>query len=73
MKADLSKEDEIQSVIAQSAEWMRGLDATSLNARIQLSGRFEYFRSSDLDTVFAINVQANFIFAREVCLPRAAD
>lgn len=65
LKADLSKEDEIQSVIAQSAEWMKGLDTMCLNAGIQLSGKLEDFRTSDWDKVFAINVRANFIFARE--------
>lgn len=64
-KADLSKEDEIQSVIAQAAEWMKGLDTLCLNAGIQLAGKLEDFSTSDWDKVFAINVRANFIFARE--------
>jgi len=64
-RADLLKEDEIKAAIEQSAAWMEGLDTLCLNAGIQLSGKLEAFSTSDWDKVFAINVRANFIFARE--------
>ncbi|MCZ7451348.1 SDR family NAD(P)-dependent oxidoreductase [Agrobacterium rhizogenes] len=65
IKADLSKEDEIEAAISQSVDWMGGLDTLCLNAGIQLSGKLEEFTTSNWDKVFAINVRANFIFARE--------
>lgn len=65
IKADISKEDEIEAAISRSVDWMGGLDTLCLNAGIQLSGKFEEFTTSNWDKVFAINVRANFIFARE--------
>ncbi|MGP4753959.1 SDR family NAD(P)-dependent oxidoreductase [Agrobacterium pusense] len=65
IKADLSKEDEIKVAISRSVDWMGGLDTLCLNAGIQLSGKLEEFTTSNWDKVFAINVRANFIFARE--------
>lgn len=65
IKADLSKEDEIKAAISRSVDWMGGLDTLCLNAGIQLSGKLEEFTTSNWDKVFAINVRANFIFARE--------
>ena len=64
-RADISQEEEIRSVVAQSATWMGGIDTLCLNAGIQLSGRLEDVSTSDWDKVFAINVRANFVFARE--------
>lgn len=64
-RADISHEEEIKSVVAQSAAWMKGMDTLCLNAGIQLSGKLENFSTSDWDKVFTINVRANFIFARE--------
>jgi dihydroanticapsin dehydrogenase len=64
-RADISREEEIKSVVAQSAAWMKGMDTLCLNAGIQLSGKLENFSTSDWDKVFTINVRANFIFARE--------
>jgi NAD(P)-dependent dehydrogenase (short-subunit alcohol dehydrogenase family) len=65
IKADISKEDEIEAAISRSVDWMGGLDTLCLNAGIQLSGKLEEFTTSNWDKVFAINVRANFIFARE--------
>jgi NAD(P)-dependent dehydrogenase (short-subunit alcohol dehydrogenase family) len=65
IRADLSLEGEIKDAIAKSVEWMSGLDTLCLNAGVQLSGKLEDFSTSDWDKVFAINVRANFIFARE--------
>lgn len=65
LKADVSHEEEIKSVVAQSAAWMKGIDTLCLNAGIQLSGKLDDFSTSDWDKVFAINVRANFILARE--------
>ncbi|MET4691009.1 SDR family NAD(P)-dependent oxidoreductase [Sinorhizobium fredii] len=64
-KADISQEEEIKAVIAQSVGWMKGMDTLCLNAGIQLSGKVEDFSTSNWDKVFTINVRANFIFARE--------
>lgn len=64
-KADVSHEEEISAVVAQSAAWMKGVDTLCLNAGIQLSGKLEDFSASDWDKVFAINVRANFLFVRE--------
>ena len=65
IKADISREDEIEAAISRSVDWMGGLDTLCLNAGIQLSGKLEEFTTSNWDKVFAINVRANFIFARE--------
>jgi NAD(P)-dependent dehydrogenase (short-subunit alcohol dehydrogenase family) len=65
IKADISKEDEIEAAISRSVDWMGGLDTLCRNAGIQLSGKLEEFTTSNWDKVFAINVRANFIFARE--------
>lgn len=65
LRADISQEGEIKSVVAQSAAWMKGMDTLCLNAGIQLSGKLEDFSTGDWDKVFAINVRANFILARE--------
>jgi NAD(P)-dependent dehydrogenase (short-subunit alcohol dehydrogenase family) len=65
IKADISNEEQIKAAIEKAAGWMGGISTLCLNAGIQLSGKAESFATADWDKVFAINVRANFIFARE--------
>ncbi len=68
-RADLSREDEIRAVVADATGWMGALDTLCLNAGVQISGKVESFTTANWEKTFAINVTANFIFAREA-LPR---
>ena len=64
--ADVSKEDEVERMVAETVELLGGIDVLVNNAGIQISCASEELSSADFDKVLAVNLRGAFLCAREV-------
>jgi glucose 1-dehydrogenase len=63
--ADVSNEDEVARMIADTVEQLGGIDVLVNNAGIQISRPSEELSSADFDKVLAVNLRGSFLCARE--------
>jgi glucose 1-dehydrogenase len=63
--ADVSKEDEVERMIADTVEQLGGIDVLVNNAGIQISRPSDELSSEDFDKVLAVNLRGAFLCARE--------
>jgi glucose 1-dehydrogenase len=64
--ADVSKEGEVERMVAETVEQLGGIDVLVNNAGIQISCASEELSSADFDKVLAVNLRGAFLCAREV-------
>jgi glucose 1-dehydrogenase len=64
--ADVSKEDEVEAMVAQSIDELGGIDVLVNNAGIQVSRPSHELSSAEFDRVLAVNLRGAFLCAREV-------
>jgi glucose 1-dehydrogenase len=63
--ADVSNEDEVRRMVADTVEQLGGIDVLVNNAGIQISRPSEELSSADFDKVLAVNLRGAFLCARE--------
>jgi glucose 1-dehydrogenase len=63
--ADVSNEDEVARMVAQTVEKLGGIDVLVSNAGIQISRPSHELSSADFDRVLAVNLRGAFLCARE--------
>lgn len=63
--ADVSDEDEVTRMIAETIEELGGIDVLVNNAGIQVSRPSHELSSADFDKVLAVNLRGSFLCARE--------
>jgi glucose 1-dehydrogenase len=63
--ADVSNEDEVERMVAQTIEELGGIDVLVNNAGIQISRPSHELSSADFDKVLAVNLRGAFLCARE--------
>jgi glucose 1-dehydrogenase len=63
--ADVSSEDEVTRMVAETVEQLGGIDVLVNNAGIQISRPSEELSSADFDKVLAVNLRGSFLCARE--------
>jgi glucose 1-dehydrogenase len=63
--ADVSNEDEVRRMVADTVEQLAGIDVLVNNAGIQISRPSEELSSADFDKVLAVNLRGAFLCARE--------
>jgi glucose 1-dehydrogenase len=63
--ADVSNEDEVVRMVAETVEQLGGIDVLVNNAGIQISRPSEDLSSADFDKVLAVNLRGSFLCARE--------
>jgi glucose 1-dehydrogenase len=63
--ADVSQEDEVARMVAETVEQLGGVDVLVNNAGIQISRPSEELSSADFDRVLAVNLRGAFLCARE--------
>jgi glucose 1-dehydrogenase len=63
--ADVSSEDEVERMIADTVEQLGGIDVLVNNAGIQISRPSDELSSADFDKVLAVNLRGAFLCARE--------
>jgi glucose 1-dehydrogenase len=65
VKADVSNEDEVVSMVADTIDQLGGVDVLINNAGIQISRPSDQLSSADFDKVLAVNLRGSFLCARE--------
>jgi glucose 1-dehydrogenase len=63
--ADVSNEDEVARMVAQTVDELGGIDILVNNAGIQISRPSHELSSADFDKVLAVNLRGAFLCARE--------
>jgi glucose 1-dehydrogenase len=63
--ADVSREDEVARMVAETVEELGGIDVLVNNAGIQVSRPSHELSSEDFDKVLAVNLRGAFLCARE--------
>ena len=63
--ADVSQEDEVVRMVAETIRELGGIDVLVNNAGIQISRPSEELSSADFDKVLAVNLRGAFVCARE--------
>lgn len=63
--ADVSNEDEVARMVAETIEELGGIDVLVNNAGIQISRPSHELSSADFDKVLAVNLRGSFLSARE--------
>jgi glucose 1-dehydrogenase len=63
--ADVSNEDEVERMVAQTVEQLGGIDVLVNNAGIQISRPSHELSQADFDKVLAVNLRGAFLCARE--------
>ena len=63
--ADVSDEDEVARMVAETIEQLGGIDVLVNNAGIQISSPSHELSSADFDKVLAVNLRGSFLCARE--------
>ena len=63
--ADVSNEDEVVRMVAETVEQLGGIDVLVNNAGIQISRPSEELSSADFDKVLAVNLRGAFLCSRE--------
>lgn len=65
VKADVSNENEVVSMVADTIDQLGGVDVLINNAGIQISRPSDQLSSADFDKVLAVNLRGSFLCARE--------
>lgn len=65
VKADVSKEDEVRRMVAETVQELGGLDILINNAGIQLAADSHEMETQAFDRVLAVNLRGAFIAAQE--------
>jgi glucose 1-dehydrogenase len=65
VQGDVSKEEDVESMVGAAIEGLGGLDVLVNNAGIQISRPSDELSSSDFDKVIAVNLRGSFLCARE--------
>lgn len=65
VEADVSDEDQVARMFAQTIEHFGGVDILINNAGIQLSGESHEISAHDFDTVLAVNLRGSFLCAQQ--------
>jgi glucose 1-dehydrogenase len=65
VQGDVSREDDVARMVAQTVSELGGLDILINNAGIQISRHSEDLSSDDFDKVLAVNLRGAFLCARE--------
>jgi glucose 1-dehydrogenase len=65
VRADVSNEDEVVAMVAETIEKLGGIDVLVSNAGIQISRPSHELSSEDFDKVLAVNLRGSFLCARE--------
>jgi glucose 1-dehydrogenase len=65
VRGDVSNEDDVVRMVAESVEGLGGIDILVNNAGIQISRPTEELSSADFDRVLAVNLRGSFMCARE--------
>jgi glucose 1-dehydrogenase len=70
---DVSKEDDVVTMVRDAADGLGGIDVLVNNAGIQISRPSEELSSADFDRVLAVNLRGSFLCAREAIRHFLAD
>jgi len=65
VQGDVSKEEDVVSMVGATVDGLGGLDVLVNNAGIQISRPSDELSSSDFDKVIAVNLRGSFLCARE--------
>ena len=65
VQGDVSNEDDVVRMVAETVEGLGGIDILVNNAGIQISRPTEELSSADFDRVLAVNLRGSFLCARE--------
>lgn len=65
VQGDVSDEDDVQRIVAETVEGLGGLDVLVNNAGIQVSRPSERLSADEFDQVLAVNLRGAFLCARE--------
>jgi glucose 1-dehydrogenase len=65
VQGDVSREDEVERMVAHAVSELGGLDVLINNAGIQISRHSDELSSADFDKVLAVNIRGAFLCARE--------
>src|SRR5919202_1978395 len=73
VQGDVSKEDDVVSMVEAAVDGLGGLDVLVNNAGIQISRPSAELSSADFDRVLAVNLRGSFLCAREAIRHFLAD
>jgi glucose 1-dehydrogenase len=65
VQGDVSKEDDVEQMIAETVDQLGGIDVLVNNAGIQISRPSHELSATDFDKVLAVNLRGSFLCARE--------
>jgi glucose 1-dehydrogenase len=65
VQGDVSKEEDVEQMIAETVKQLGGLDVLVNNAGIQISRPSHELSAADFDKVLAVNLRGSFLCARE--------
>jgi glucose 1-dehydrogenase len=65
VRGDVSKEDDVVSMVGEAVDGLGGLDVLVNNAGIQISRPSDELSAEDFDKVIAVNLRGSFMCARE--------
>ena len=65
VQGDVSKEEDVEQMIAATVEQLGGIDVLVNNAGIQISRPSHELSAADFDKVLAVNLRGSFLCARE--------
>ena len=65
VQGDVSKEDDVERMIADTVDQLGGIDVLVNNAGIQISRPSHELSAADFDKVLAVNLRGSFLCARE--------
>ena len=65
VRGDVSQEDDVVDLVAQTIDGLGGIDVLVNNAGIQISRPSDQLSSADFDKVLAVNLRGAFLCARE--------
>jgi glucose 1-dehydrogenase len=65
VQGDVSKEEDVEQMIAETVEQLGGIDVLVNNAGIQISRPSHELSAADFDKVLAVNLRGSFLCARE--------
>lgn len=65
VQGDVSREDDVERMVAHAVSKLGGLDVLINNAGIQISRHSDELSSADFDKVLAVNIRGAFLCARE--------
>jgi glucose 1-dehydrogenase len=65
VRGDVSKEEDVEEMIAETVQQLGGIDVLVNNAGIQISRPSHELSAADFDKVLAVNLRGSFLCARE--------